>query len=715
MRAKRPVFVFGLAFVLGLGWLEHATCPPPLTLPRVENVSDSKAKLLDRRGEILQTVRMDLRQRRAEWVSLDGMSPAFLSTVLRAEDQRFYSHSGVDGVAIVHAVWQNLRRNSSGTKRGASTLSMQLAGQLVRAQTPAASSSNRRSVQEKLMQMRAAWALERTASKKEILEAYLNTVSFRGELQGIAAASRGLFGKHPNGLNQRESAVLASLLSTPQASSAMVAKRACRLLANDCEPLLMPVTYLNRPQSFAEHDQLAPHVGVRLREQLNAGSTLATTLDARVQRMAHMHLQEQLRELQEQRVEDGAVVVLDNASGDVLAYVGSSGKLSSAEHVDAAMALRQAGSTLKPFLYGLAIEQKRLTAASLLDDSSLAIATADAQYLPRNYGNDFKGWVSVRRALASSLNVPAVRTLALLDPDDFVQRLRDVGLQSVSQDAGYYGYSLALGSADVRLLDLTNAYRTLANHGMVSAVRFTQQLRPQAQRVMNAGSAQIVNDILADNEARALAFGLDSALRMPFRVSAKTGTSKDMRDNWALGFSRDFTVGVWVGNASGRPMKGVSGVSGAAPVWRAIMLGLHSLQAQHQTALPVSLLVQRTAVQFVGISESSRDELFLHGTEMNEVKLAQAGLSQGAGAGHIVQPLPGAIYSMDPDIPLSRQLLMLKQQAGTGRWEMDGKLLGSQQRQAWQLTPGRHHLVLRANNGKMLDEVRFEVREPARL
>jgi penicillin-binding protein 1C len=715
MRAKLFASALGLALVLVLVWCESATRPPQLALPRPDRASDSRAVLLDHQGVVLQTVRMNSQQRRAEWVALEDISPALLATVLRAEDQRFYQHSGVDGLAVLHAAWQNLRGNAVGTRRGASTLTMQLAGHLMLASSDTQVGQGRRSISQKVTQMRAAWALERGASKKEIVEAYLNTVSYRGELQGIAAASRGLFGKHPNGIDVRESAVLAALLSTPQAASTVVARRACRLLGKDCEPMLMPVSYLNRPQAFSEHDQLAPHLGVKLRAQLVAGAGLITTLDARVQRLATGHLQEQLRELQDQRVEDGAVVVLDNASGRVLAYVGSSGKFSGAEHVDAAMSLRQAGSTLKPFLYGLAIEQKRLTAASLLDDSSLAIATADAQYLPRNYGHDFKGWVSVRRALASSLNVPAVRTLALLEPEDFVQRLRDLGLQSVAQDAGYYGYSLALGSADVRLLDLANAYRALANQGMMSAVRFTAQQEPPLVRVMSAASAQIVSDILADNEARAMAFGLDSALRLPFRVAAKTGTSKDMRDNWALGYSRDFTVGVWVGNASGRPMKGVSGVSGAAPVWRAIMLGLHGLQAQPHTWGKLDPMLTRQAVQFFGVNEASREELFLSGTQMSEVKLAQNALRQSSMQAHIVQPLNGAIYSMDPDIPLTRQMLVLKQQAGFGRWEIDGKNLGEAPRLPWQLLPGRHHVVLRGRSGQVLDEVRFEVREPTRL
>jgi penicillin-binding protein 1C len=717
MRVKSYLLAASLALLLGLLWMEQGTRPPELSLSRAEDARQSNARLLDRNGLVLQSVRMNPHQRRAEWTALADISPALLAAVLRAEDQRFHTHSGVDILAMLHATWQNMMREPHSPRRGASTLTMQLAGHVMRAQDEGRGAGLRRSIPEKITQMRAAWILERHTSKQEILESYLNTVSFRGELQGVAAASRGLFGKHPRGLNQRESAVLASLLSAPQAASAVVARRACRLIGPECDPMLMPVSYLNRPQSFAEFDQLAPHVGIKLRAQLVPGHALTTTLDARVQRLATSTLLEHLRELQGQRVEDGAVVVLDNASGEVLAYVGSSGDFSSAEHVDAAMSLRQAGSTLKPFLYGLAIEQKRLTAASLLDDSSLAIATADAQYLPRNYGNDFKGWVSVRRALAASLNVPAVRTLALLNPDDFVHRLRAVGLQSVSQEADHYGYSLALGSADVRLLDLTNAYRTLANQGLYSAVRFTAQSAGRPVRVMAAGSAQIVSDILADNEARAVAFGLDSALRLPFLAAAKTGTSKDMRDNWALGYTRDFTVGVWVGNASGRPMKGVSGVSGAAPVWRAVMLGLHSLQAQPHTPTALDSQVQRNEVRFVGVSEPPRQELFLAGTHLQEVTLAHVSTAPRGSSlpGQIVQPLNGAIYSMDPDIPLSRQVLLLKQQSHAGRWEMNGKRLGESLRQKWGLVPGKHHLVLRGRKGEALDQVRFEVREPTRL
>ena len=226
-----------------------------------------------------------------------------------------------------------------------------------------------------------------------------------------------------------------------------------------------------------------------------------------------------------------------------------------------------------------------------------------------------------------------------------------------------------------------------------------------------------MNDILSDNEARALAFGLDSALRLPFLAAAKTGTSKDMRDNWALGYTRDFTVGVWVGNASGRPMKGVSGVSGAAPVWRAVMLGLHSMQGQPHTPAALDAQVQRHEVRFIGVSEPARQELFLAGTRLEEVKLAHVATAphESSLPGHIVQPLNGAIYSMDPDIPLTRQVLMLKQQSAAGRWEMNGKLLGGSLRQPWRLAPGKHHVVLRGRKGEALDQVRFEVREPTRL
>ena len=274
------------------------------------------------------------------------------------------------------------------------------------------------------------------------------------------------------------------------------------------------------------------------------------------------------------------MVVIDNASGDVLAYVGGIGGASTAPAVDGANSYRQAGSTLKPFLYAQAIEKGYLTPASILDDSPVQLDTASGLYVPQNYDRGFKGLVSARSALAGSLNVPAVRTLLLVGVDPFRDRLWDSGYRGMTEDGEYYGFSLALGSAEVTLLEQADAYRSLANAGRWSPLRLTaDDPREPPRKVTTPQAAWLVSDMMADANARAVTFGLDSSLRLPFWAAAKTGTSKAMRDNWCIGFTDRYTVAVWVGNLEGDPMRAVSGTSGAAPVWRDLMLALNSDRA----------------------------------------------------------------------------------------------------------------------------------------
>ena len=246
--------------------------------------------------------------------------------------------------------------------------------------------------------------------------------------------------------------------------------------------------------------------------------------------------------------------------------------------VDGVAALRQPGSTLKPFLYAQALAERRITAASLLEDAPTHIQTAGGLYMPQNYDRQFKGWVSVRTALAASLNVPAVRTLAMVSPQAFHDQLLRLGLP-LKESGDYYGYSLALGSAEVSLLDLTNAYRALGNGGRWGPTTLLpaapDDVPEPARPALDPRAAFIVGDILSDGNARARTFGTDSVLATRFWSAVKTGTSKDMRDNWAIGWSQHYVVGVWVGNASGAPMWDVSGISGAAPLWAALMNYLH--------------------------------------------------------------------------------------------------------------------------------------------
>jgi penicillin-binding protein 1C len=678
----------------------------------------SDIQVLDRHGEPIQTMRADMRQRRLPWVRLQDVSPAMRLAIVLSEDQRFWQHSGVDWGAAAASAWGNLWNQRT---RGASTVSMQLAGLLQADDTRRA---GRRNWPQKLTQAWSASRLDGQWRKSEILEAYLNLVPFRGELVGLPALTQTLFHKHPNGLDAQESAMAAALVRGPNASPAVVARRACQVLtlqSRSCQGIdLLAAAALSQKGGAMLGEQIAPHFARQLLGS-NRGA-IRSTLDARWQRLAMSLLQRHLSELSSRDVEDGAVIVLDNASGDVLAWVGGSGDFSSAPDVDAVVARRQPGSTLKPFVYAMAFEQRLLTPASLLHDAPVQLPTGAGLYIPQNYDRRFKGWVSVRTALGNSLNVPAVRAGALLGPDQLAQRLNQLGL-GLKEAGGFYGPGLALGSAEVTLRDLANAYRALANGGLWSPVRMRldeasapAKMRPVPHRVMDPAAAYLVTDILADNTARALTFGLDSVLATRGFAAVKTGTSKDMRDNWCIGYTSRYTVGVWVGNASGSPMHDVSGVSGAAPIWAALVRELHRAEVSHVPPMPAGVV--RLGISFddamtmPSVSRSdaapidvSRQELFMAGTEQARWSLAEG---QGANRG-IRLPQDGAIFAIDPDMPPLAQRITLATDKPHAVWWLDGRRLGAARSMNWAPWPGKHELSLRQGT-MVIDQLHFEVR-----
>lgn len=708
---------------------------PALALPGFAEVKagyiPSTATLLARDGQALHSLRVDPTVRRLAWTPLAGISPALLRAVIVSEDKRFLEHDGVDWPAAGKAAWSNFWGKRT---RGASTLTMQLAGLI----EEDGQRRGRRSLFGKLTQTTAALRLEGFWSKRQILEAYLNLASFRGELQGVGAMSRKLFGKWPHGLDEREAALAAALLRSPNATPAVVVRRACNLLKemnrpDECEGLEgFAAQALSGGLNAGDRDageQLAPHLARKLLGQ--PGQPVRSSLDADLQRFATAALRRHLAALRQQNVEDGALLVIDNASGEILAWVGSSGDLSDAAEVDGVTALRQAGSTLKPFLYAQAFERRQLTPASLIEDAPLTLDTGNGLYAPQNYEPHYRGWVSARMALAGSLNVPAVKTLVRLGPDRFHQRLQQTGFASLMESGDWYGYSLALGSADVSLLMLANAYRTLANGGRWSPLRVTPGpaaapmpcqrdgcagvFAGQARTAYTPASAFLVGDILADRTARAATFGLESWLATPYWAAAKTGTSKDMRDNWCAGYSRRYTVAVWVGNAGGSPMHDVSGVSGAAPVWREVMDWLQRGDpATGRTRVdsrppPAPAGLVRSAIRFAPPREPARAEWFVTGTEMPVVRAAAAQALAG-----IAYPADGSVIALDPDIPPQRQRVPLRLSAPAAPgwiWRMDGKSLGNANvNTRWLPQPGRHQLSLEDGAGRTIDAVVLEVR-----
>jgi penicillin-binding protein 1C len=691
------------ATLLALAGAVHAAGAANIVVPTAEQVRaawrSSEAELLDRHGEPIQSLRIDMKVRRLPWVALADVSPSLPAAVLQAEDQRFYQHDGVDWSAAGKAAWDNLFRSRP---RGASTITMQLAAQLDPRLQP---SARGRSWGQKWDQIQAARQLDATWSKPQIMEAYLNLVSFRGELQGVGAAARGLFGKAPSGLNLSESMIMASLLRGPGAAPKVVSQRACALARelrapSTCSDIeLRTIVAMGRPLLAAEAPP-APQVAQQL--LTSAGKAVRSTLDGDLQRFTQTALRQQLMSLRARNVNDGAVVVLDNASGEILAYVGNAG----GGEVDGVAALRQAGSTLKPFLYELALERKLITAASVMDDTAIDISTPSGLYIPQNYDKDFKGHVSVRTSLASSLNVPAVRTLVMTGMDRFYERLHDVGLSSLTESADYYGYSLALGSAEVSLLELSNAYRTLANGGIYGPVSLAPQTAVAPRRVLDARASFIVGDILSDRAARSLTFGLKNELATTFWSAVKTGTSKDMRDNWCIGYSDRYTVGIWVGNFDGQSMWDVSGVSGAAPVWRDVMDYLHRQQPSRPPKVPAGVVRQQIAYQ--PALEAARGEWFIAGTESPVIAVVQ----DTQRAPKILYPGDASIIAIDPDIPDVVQRVFFQAQAGRGlHWRLDGDDLGQAGADyAWRPVAGQHQLALIDANAQVVATTRFHVR-----
>ncbi len=713
MLKKNPVRVISILAAMlvllsfaAVAFLEDGT-PPPAFKKIKGDYRISDAVLLDRHGQVIHELRIDPMGRRLDWIGLPDISPSMMKAVIHAEDRRFYSHSGVDWKAVGASV---LHRITGGNMRGASTITMQLASRLRKDLRPRRS---RRTLMEKWRQMTAARQIEKTWTKSEILEGYLNLITFKGEVQGIAAASRGFFDKEPSGLNENESLILASLIPSTHTSFDQIIRRAC-LLGNSLRGQSSPEEIadlvkerIGRPYQVRPQISLAPHVAKMLLKE--GGARLQTTIDGNLQLRTYDILNRHLCDLKGRNVHDGAALVVENATGDILAYVGNSGASSSAPYVDGVRAVRQAGSTLKPFLYELAIEKKHLTAASIIEDAPLQIATPTGLYIPENYGNDYLGCVSVRTALASSLNTPAVRTLMLLGVESFVERLKLLGFYSIRKEPNYYGFSAALGSVDISLYELVNAYRTLANGGKWGELRFQPDERGRSFGwMMNPDAVFIISNILADRESRSATFGLENFLSTRFWTAVKTGTSKDMRDNWCIGYSEKYTVGVWVGNFTGEPMWNVTGISGAAPVWLEIMNTLHTGRPS-RAPQPAPGILAKT-VQFKDGIESPRQEWFIRGTEP-EIVVA---LNTRYEKPRIISPTNGSIFSIDPDIPEENQSIFFQIHPATGKfeWMLNNTLIsdGMTGLFLWKPERGNHVLSITDHKRHILDSVTFVVR-----
>lgn len=571
----------GSLAVLGFfGWV--AAVPFPLEV--LGHEAQSSTLVLDRQGRLLREV-LSTEETRGRWTPLAELSPNLVLATIHAEDKRFWDHSGSDFAAIARSLW--IDATTGEPRTGASTITQQTVKLTLQRGEP-------RDLATKVMEIVWAWRLELALPKEAILEQYLNRLPYGNQLVGAEAASWMYLGKPAASLSLAEAAFLAGLPASPTRLNPYRhlerARERQRWLLDLMHErgaiddtawraaLAEPLGLL--PRRGADG---APHLGARaaaLVSSLPIGlrpATLRTTIDAALQRDVEALLAAQAPDDAVMGRMQAAAIVLDTQTSEVLAWVGSRGfgDREGLGENDGVVALRQPGSALKPFVYGLFFEQGGDFATRLLD-APISFATSTGTYTPLNYDRQFHGEVDVRTALASSLNVPAVATLHTVGVKAELELLRDLGLTSLDRDADHYGLGLALGNGEVRLVDLAGAYATLGRLGTARPVRWVAGTAPTpGTRVLSKETCFVLLDMLSDDHARGIGFGVAGPFDLPFRIAGKTGTSSDFRDNWAVGVTPRHTIAVWVGNFDGRPMQRRPGRSGAAPLLRQIAQRLY--------------------------------------------------------------------------------------------------------------------------------------------
>ena len=717
----------GLAAAALIVWLSR-----PLPAGMLDTGAQA-VTLQDRFGRELRTTRAPDGSR-GGWLGLAEMDADLLAAFVAAEDHRFYRHGGVDPRAAGRAAWANLKAGR--IVSGGSTITMQVARML----RPTA-----RSWAGKAGQVLWALRLERHLGKQAILEQYLNRVPLGQGAVGVEAAAALYFGTGADNLSLGQAALLAGLARAPSSDNPLVSPERARRRRDQALSRIVGLGFA--PAIAAERARvepllerrraapfLAPHFTTRIlnwaeRDGTAAHGTWRTSIDLSLQTELEREVGHAVETLADRGARHAAAVVLDNRSGEILAWVGSPDFWAdTAGQVDMVLSARQPGSALKPFLYALAFD-RGWTPASILPDIARVYQTGIGPYRPRNYDRRFHGPVRAREALASSYNVPAVELASRLGVGSLLQVLRGAGFASLGRSSDHYGLGLALGNGDITLLEMSNGFRGLVNLGVWRPYTWRAGSPDQAPEpgrpFATERSAALVLDILADPVARIPGFGIETPLDFPFAVAAKTGTSRHFTDNWAVGATGGFTVAVWVGNFNGRPMDGVSGVSGAGPLLhRAVLLtarryppgSLPDPRASGAVAATVCRLSGLrpgascpVAPEWFGPGKAPTDTCTWHRAEggvelpveyaewaeQSEVPPlpraagASAPVRASAAGFQIVSPREGDVYRLSPGVE-SRYATVALRAAGAGadvRWMVDGV---PHQSGRWSLQPGRH-------------------------
>ncbi|MBE7550990.1 MAG: penicillin-binding protein 1C [Anaerolineales bacterium] len=559
------------------------------------------SQILDRDGNLLWEI-IDPSGGRRTIVTLDQISPDLINATVATEDRFFFSNVGVDPIAVVRAVYYNLTEGE--IVSGGSTITQQLARNVLLTPEERTEQSFSRKIKEAVL----AVEINRQYSKQQILEIYLNQIYYGNLAYGIEAASETYFGKKAKDLTLAEASMLAGLPQSPALHDPYTNPEGAKARQADVLRLMVEAQAISQTQADeAAQIELpfqpvgfsmqAPHFVTYVRQELEkivppdyiyqAGLRVQTTLNPRLQAIAEEEVRNQVDALTGRNVSNGALVAMDVSTGQILAMVGSKDFRNEVidGQVNMATSPRQPGSAIKPLTYLAAFERLNWTPSTLLMDTPVEYPDgAGGVYQPKNYDDKFHGPVLLRYALANSFNIPPVKTLQLIGVDALKEMGARLGITTLTRND--YGLALTLGAGEVPLVELTGAYQIMANGGVQvpptailsitdSFGRVIEPARPQSRPVLRPEHAYLITSILADNEARSLTFGPNSALNLSRPAAAKTGTTNDYKDNWTMGFTPDIVTGVWVGNADNTPMINVSGLAGAGPIWHNFMERAH--------------------------------------------------------------------------------------------------------------------------------------------
>ncbi len=686
-----------IAFVAILTVLTRQDMLPVPESLNITGSTVSKPQLLDRNMKPI-TITYKNHWNMHDIVRLHEIPEFLQEAFIISEDKRFYDHNGVDWTARMHAVWQNI---AAMTKvRGASTISEQTIKML---------HPRPRTIWTRWLEGWEAAELEKRFSKNEIIEFYMNQVPYSAQRRGVVQAARYYFDRDLETLNQQEMMTLAVLVRAPSRLDPLknpeAAKSAVDRLAKNMNK---PVGWVSA--SVTQHKQMsysikASHYAKFIYAQNKTNSRkIQTTLDLNLQNSTQIILEKRLQDLKISNVKNGAVLIVDHKTNEIVSWVvaGDSNPEYPGSAIDAVTTPRQPGSTLKPLLYTLALENG-FTAATLIDDSPLSESVGVGMHTYHNYSRIHYGKISLREALGNSLNIPAVKALQEVGTGKFLKTLHKLGIESLKNHPDIYGDGLALGNGEITLYELVQAYTTLARHGQFKPLVFTKEVssyeNKENKSIFTKESTSLIANILSDPKARTREFGSSGLLNFPIQTAVKTGTSNDYRDAWAVGFNHRYTVGVWMGNMDRDSMKKITGSAGPAFVLRSVFSELN----QHKQTKPLYLspeLVKATVCKETGLTPTIDNkctpfnEWFISGTEPTESNQVVT----KSRAIRIQQPSPNLQMAMDPRIPDHKEHFRFSLNRTIGdqnvKWILDDQLLAetSGESYQWKLEKGRHQL-----------------------